>query len=91
MSRLVHCTTPGLHTQMGIFACRYHTSFRDCSLFTAGGRLKREGDIEFECKQFDGGEGQNFNAHSSRLLKGARFECEQFSESDHAVNNDHLL
>ncbi len=66
--------------------------FREWSLFTAGGGGKG-GDINFECKQLEGG-GQHFNAQvqrgstgleggqkrGARISRGARFECERFSE-----------
>ena len=44
---------------------------RECSLFTAGGGGKGEGDREFECKQLE--REQNFNTQLQR--GGAKFEC----------------
>ena len=45
-------------------------TFREWSLFTAGGGGKRE-DIEFECKQLEGGKS---SMHSFKG-GGAKFEC----------------
>ena len=59
----------------------------------AGCGGKGGGDIELECKQLEGGTDLEGRKHSLQLSRGARFECERFSEFHRppAVNNDHSL